>query len=207
VKCMMPRSKLDVYLRESEAFIDATLKIVSEESAKRTAAGRRLEGAKSKADAFASHFILVESEEETVPARANHAHGLAMEARGELELAIQTHEHSLRLAAASLLQIAKQGISFAVGNPDAAQSGRMIRGVSLRDLIVQGRNQSLHFEEKKPHSAVREMFGALENELGDRFSLTKRHGESLAAEVLELLGWKSYDNIKRDLISLMPVTT
>ncbi|KPW98185.1 MULTISPECIES: hypothetical protein [Pseudomonas] len=102
--------------------------------------------------------------------------------------------------AASLLQYAKQGISITQSSFDACPDGYAIGTQVLKQVIWQGRNQSTHWEEGKPHKAVTVCFDLLTAEAGGQFAPYKT--QNLAFEVVTLLGWDSYEVFEADLRSL-----
>lgn len=122
----------------------------------------------------------------------------------ETDTAIQqvvAHEFSISALSSSLLQFGKQGISLhfgkkRVGCPD----GRILDGMPLHELIWQGRNQALHWEDGSFHPSVEVCFQTLAK-TDPVFSQYKHR--SLAYEIVKLLGWKSFDNFSRDLILLI----
>lgn len=102
--------------------------------------------------------------------------------------------------AASLLQYAKQGISITQPSLDACPDGRLIGTQGLKHVIWQGRNQSLHWEDGKPHRAVRACFDLLTTQADQQFALYET--QNLAFEIVALLGWVSYEAFETDLRSL-----
>jgi hypothetical protein len=102
--------------------------------------------------------------------------------------------------AASLLQYAKQGISITQSSLDACPDGYAIGTQVLKQVIWQGRNQSIHWEEGKPHKAVTTCFDLLSAEAGGQFAPYKT--QNLAFEVVTLLKWDSFETFETDLRSL-----
>lgn len=124
-------------------------------------------------------------------------------AQGELELAAErlaAREFSRASMAGSLLQYAKQGISIAHGGLEACPAGRLIGRQPLKQLVWQGRNQALHWEDGNPHLPVKRCFDMLAADFDQLF--TGYSARNLAFEVVRLLGWESYDAFARDLQSL-----
>ena len=90
----------------------------------------------------------------------------------KLEISIDAKEFSLRTLSGALLQIAKQGISLVHGNLNSCPDGRSIGRETLKNIIWQARNQSMHFEEGNPRLPVRTCFANLEMDFGAKFSLS-----------------------------------
>ena len=78
--------------------------------------------------------------------------------------------------------------------------GRIIGQESLKNIIWQGRNQAMHFEEGKYRKVVVKCFTKLEINFGNRFELSDKN---LAYDVLMLLGWESYTAYEKDMTLLL----
>ncbi|MGE7839581.1 hypothetical protein ACQKNX_02200 [Lysinibacillus sp. NPDC093712] len=111
-----------------------------------------------------------------------------------LKISISSKEESIKALSGALLQIAKQGISIVHGNLDNCSSGRIISNEPVKNIIWQGRNQSLHYEEGIYRAPIVNCF----NNLGIQL-----HAINLAKEVIDLLNWTTYDNYQNDLITLL----
>jgi|AntRauMinimDraft_4_1070384.scaffolds.fasta_scaffold00043_58 hypothetical protein len=124
-------------------------------------------------------------------------------AQGELDIAadrLAAREFSRASMSGSLLQYAKQGISITHGELAACPEGRPIGRQLLKQVIWQGRNQALHWEDGNPHPPVRRCFDMLAADFGQAFA--GYTAQNLAFEVVRLLGWESYEVFSRDLRSL-----
>lgn len=103
--------------------------------------------------------------------------------------------------AGAILQIAKQGISFIYGPLGNCPIGRAVGSQHLSNVIWQGRNQSMHYEEGANKPATIACFAALEADFGPGFQLGRTN---LAAEVLRVLGWVEYEVYEADMATLLP---
>ncbi|WP_342535709.1 hypothetical protein MHI04_10865 [Lysinibacillus sp. FSL K6-1151] len=112
----------------------------------------------------------------------------------KLKASISSKEESIKALSGALLQIAKQGISIVHGKLDPCPDGRYINNEPIKNIIWQARNQSLHYEEGSHRAAVTNCFANLGITL---------NGDNLAKEIIDLLGWTTYQNYKTDLISLL----
>ena len=120
--------------------------------------------------------------------------------RAKLVDQIAAHALSIGSLAGSLLQYAKQGISLAHGGLAACPNGRAIGSQFLKDVIWQGRNQAIHWEDGNPHPPVRQCFDKLAAEFAPTFvEYTKRN---MAVDVVELLDWTDFVKFRADLLSL-----
>ncbi len=113
---------------------------------------------------------------------------------------IAAHALSIGSLAGSLLQFAKQGISLAHGGPGKCPNGRPIGSQFLRDVIWQGRNQGIHWEEGKPHPPVEQCFETLCKEIDPKFADYKTR--NMAVDVVELLGWTDFARFGADMAAL-----
>lgn len=89
-----------------------------------------------------------------------------------LELSIDIKKDSINALCGALLQIAKQGISKVHGNLTNCSDGRSVGSEKLKNVIWQGRNQSLHYEEGSFRRPIQDCFANLAATFGNQFSLT-----------------------------------
>jgi hypothetical protein len=121
-----------------------------------------------------------------------------------LQALVGTRQASISALCGALLPIGKQGISLVHGGKSNAPTGRMIGSQSLRDIIWEGRNQSLHHEEGAFRQPVRDVFAALEAERGPQFSLSNHQGQNLSKAIVTILGWSNYEAYEADMRTLLP---
>ena len=102
---------------------------------------------------------------------------------------VAARQFSVAALSGSLLQYGKQGISLHYGKKHAGcPDGRIVAGIPLHEIIWQGRNQALHWENSSFHDPTTKCFEHLAN--GDPiFSQFKCR--SLAFEIIVLLGWNN----------------
>lgn len=113
---------------------------------------------------------------------------------------VATHAFSIDSLAGSLLQYAKQGISLSHGGLSACPDGRAIGSQFLKDVIWQGRNQAIHWEEHNPPTHVQRCFDKLAKEVDQIFADYRTR--NMAQVVVRLLGWKDFATFRADLLSL-----
>jgi uncharacterized beta-barrel protein YwiB (DUF1934 family) len=129
---------------------------------------------------------------------------IGIEREREIELLIlragATRE-SLAIVAGSILQIAKQTLSYRFGALSSLPktSSRQIGTQFITDIIWQGRNHALHWEENNSHPNVQEMLDKIQN---DRLANIK-YGENNALEILGALEWSDPQKVIDDLIILV----
>lgn len=146
--------------------------------------------------------------------QANYWHGRTNEARQEqeklqlkidfLKEQILNKRGSLDALSSALLQIAKQGISSAIGSPSNCPPGRSIHGTTLLQIIWAGRNQSQHYEEiKKIDNNTASVFEQLNScKAADKF-LDPKSKTNLALDITKLLEWHDYSQYEQDMMSLI----
>ena len=122
----------------------------------------------------------------------------------KLQASVGARQQATQALAGAVLQIAKQGISVVHGGPTTAPTGRTVGTLSIRDIIWQARNQSMHYEEGNFKKALIDLFATLEAEQGPQFGLAAHPKLNRAKQVLDLLGWSSYSNYKQDMQALLP---
>ena len=117
-----------------------------------------------------------------------------------LEDRLRTREFSVASLAGNLLQYAKKGLSTVYSAPRNWPSGRRIGSQDIKTIILEGRNQSEHWNEGAPRPRVEACFKALEADLGPQFGAYAT--KNLAFEVVAALGWLSFDDFKNDLLAM-----
>jgi len=130
------------------------------------------------------------------PDKERHQKQQELEARQE---SFQAHEFSIGTLAGGLLQHAKQGVSLVHGGLTGCPNGRLIGTQPLKEVIWQGRNQALHWEEGYAHPPVERCFQAL-SVIDAKFAdYNKRN---LGFDLVDQLGWKTFQAFRDDLLSL-----
>jgi len=107
---------------------------------------------------------------------------------------------SLDTLAGSLLQVVKQGLSVAHSGPASAPAGRQVGQQGLATVVCQARNQSMHREAGTLRAPVVACFDTLKADCGAQYaSPTTRN---LAFQVVQVLGWRTADDVLADLALL-----
>ncbi len=109
---------------------------------------------------------------------------------------------SVEAACGALLQLAKQAISRAHGAPDNWPAGRAVGRQSIRDIILQARNQSAHSDEGDYRPVVLRVFELLEADFGPQLHLEAGLCVSRALAVVRELGWLEPTKFMADLSAL-----
>ena len=113
---------------------------------------------------------------------------------------IAAHAFSVGSIAGSLLQYAKQGISLCHGGLAACPNGRGFGSQFLKDVIWQGRNQTMHWEEGHLSSQVRQCFEKLANEINTSFA--DYQNRNIGLDIIDLLGWVDFAKFRDDMLLL-----
>lgn len=117
-----------------------------------------------------------------------------------LSTQIAAHAFSVGCLAGSLLQYAKQGISICHGKDfNKYPDGRFINSQSIKNIIWQGRNQSVHWEGGVLNHFVEDCFTDL---LKNNPCFSDYKKQNKAFEIIELLGWTDFSIFKKDMQSL-----
>ncbi|MBZ9673793.1 hypothetical protein [Mesorhizobium sp. ES1-3] len=124
-------------------------------------------------------------------------HEVSVDAQ-ELKQHIDAHTFSIAAMSGAILQFAKQGLSIVHGALDNCPAGRQIGSQTLSTIVFQARNQSIHWEEGALRKPVVDCFNALTNDFDHKFSAFTV--QSLAFQVIALLGWKSYQAFHEDMM-------
>ncbi|HRP68663.1 MAG TPA: hypothetical protein PLY93_03960 [Turneriella sp.] len=121
----------------------------------------------------------------------------------ELELTILAKQVSINSLAMALLQTAKQGISIVHQNLQNCPNGRLVKKSEyLKNIIWQGRNQAMHYEEGNYNQDVIQCFNNLS--LVDPTLDLQRYGnKSKAKEIIDLLDWRTYEAYEQDMNSIL----
>jgi len=138
------------------------------------------------------------------------AHEGVAKPKAELEKEIADVSESIDAKSASiatlsgaLLQIAKQCISLKYGKPPNAPAGGNIDGVLIKEIIWEGRNQSIHYENPKEISDnVVTLFSKLDALRDDGISWDARSQTNFAFEIVQFLGWREYSDFEQHLKSI-----
>lgn len=120
-----------------------------------------------------------------------------------LRQSIASKKISIDSLSMSLLQLAKQGISTVYRSLGDCPPGRNIGSEDLKNVIWQGRNQSIHCEEGKPSTGVVQCFANLTTDFGSDFDITINPTESKAKTIVDKLGWTNYETYEDDMILLL----
>lgn len=129
----------------------------------------------------------------------NHQENLAKEDVGViLESAlvnIGATVESMSSLAGAVLQISKQVLSLRHAGKPNISNIKTIGSQSILEVIWEGRNHALHWDEGVPKVRVQNMLDSLSSDLG----ITIEIGKNNCLSILGVLGWKSADDVIADL--------
>lgn len=121
----------------------------------------------------------------------------------QIDASLAVKYTSVNLLCGSLIQIAKQGISTVRFGLRFCPNGRYIGNETLKNIIWQAWNQSIHYEEDRHrpyHQSVIDCFDSLHSNFGSKINLTDNN---FSKKIIELLGWKVYSQYEQDMILLL----
>lgn len=110
------------------------------------------------------------------------------------------NEVSTAMLAGMVLELGKRGITMVHGGRDQAPASPMVGAVPLRDVIWQGRNQAMHWEDGTLRPATQACFDALFAEHGQPFD--QATSRNLSRDVLRVLRWTHHDHFAADVSRL-----
>jgi hypothetical protein len=106
-------------------------------------------------------------------------------------------------AAGAILQIAHQCIALAWKKPPRLNKGRFVGSQHLSSVIWNGRNQAMHFEDGKSKMQTKNCLNILQLEFSLDMSDLDSRPRSLAKDIIELLGWYSYEIFSNDMNEML----
>ena len=116
---------------------------------------------------------------------------------------LKATDESIGVVAGSVLQLAKQLLSFRFGKKGGVPAGaRQVGTQSVVEVIWEGRNHVLHWEEGGNKQPVVDMLEKLRMELGTELVA----GVNNAVAILEALNWKTADDVEKELRTLVNLT-
>jgi hypothetical protein len=121
----------------------------------------------------------------------------------DVSVSIDAKSASIAALSGAILQIAKQCISLKYGKLQSAPDGEYINGVLIKEIIWEGRNQSIHYENPKEISGnIVALFAKLDSIRGDGVIWDVRSKTNFAFEIVKFLGWRTYSDFEIHLKSL-----
>ena len=106
---------------------------------------------------------------------------------------------SMSSLAGAVLQIAKQVLSLRHSGKPSLTGEKSIGSQNVSEVIWEGRNHAMHWDEGAPRTGVQTMLGKLSADLG----VTIHVGSNNSLSILGALGWSSTDDVVRDLEALV----
>ena len=201
------------YLEDTKYAIRGLLSLIGDEDARLLDLQRQLDVSRDE-QSHAQSILFVGAPpsgfgEDTTPyfeMRARNAEGKIAELERcitQLQAAVDAKAFSVGALAGAILQVAKQGIVVAHGGLAPCPPGKQLGSESLKNVVWEGRNQPMHWDDrvyKKPAVAC---FANLERDFGPQFSLGGSPASSLAKVVIDLLNWTEFDVYMSDMHSLL----
>lgn len=102
---------------------------------------------------------------------------------------------SMSYLAGLILQLAKQMLSIRYNCKPSISDVRKIGTQSIIEIIWEGRNHAMHWEEIEPKEKVKEMLQGLERD----FIYDIKFGENNCLLILEALGWIDKESVIKDM--------
>ena len=99
--------------------------------------------------------------------------------------------------------MAKQGIVVAHGGLAQCPPGKRLGSETLKNVVWEGRNQAMHWDEGRYNQPVITCFENLGRDFGPQFSLGGSPASSFAKAVIDMLKWTEFDVYMSDMHSLL----
>lgn len=106
---------------------------------------------------------------------------------------------SMSSLAGAVLQIAKQALSPRHAGKPSLPAARTVGTQKIVEVVWEGRNHAMHWDEGAPRDPVRDMLNALEVDL----DITIEVGKNNCLSILGALGWKTPEAVISDLKKLV----
>lgn len=206
---------MNQYLLDTEFAVKSLFELVTHELKQITALEAEMKMQRNRANSIMSEAYYVTDQDvddlET-PGMYATRHGYAKHISAaqalqseisKLEASYHAKESSIRALYGSILQIAKQGISTVHGKNTPTVITEPKSGEPIHNIIWQGRNQSMHYEEGKHLKPVISCFMNLQQAFGSDFDLSIGDNKAKSI-VLDVLGWKTYSDYLTTMTLLLP---
>ena len=112
---------------------------------------------------------------------------------------IGTTVESMSGLAGAVLQIGKQALSIRHAGKPNLPAARTIGTQNIVDVVWEGRNHAMHWDEGAPRAPVRNMLNALATDL----NITIEVGKNNCLSILGALEWKKPEDVLSDLKALV----
>jgi membrane-associated HD superfamily phosphohydrolase len=114
-------------------------------------------------------------------------------------LNIGSSVESMSGLAGTILQIGKQSLSLRHSGKPNLPGARIIGTQNIVEVVWEGRNHAMHWEEGAPRERVRNMLNSLATDL----NITIENDKNNCLSILGALGWKTPENVISDLKALV----
>ena len=108
-------------------------------------------------------------------------------------------EESMGVFAGAILQVAKQILSYRHGGKSNMPSSRTIGSQELIEIVWEGRNHAMHWEDPTPNARVAAMLAALSADMGMKITPSK----NLSWPILAAIGWKNETEMTDEMRTLI----
>lgn len=106
---------------------------------------------------------------------------------------------SMSSLAGAVLQIGKQALSIRHEGKPRLPAARTIGTQNIVEVVWEGRNHAMHWDEGAPRARVKNMLDALANDL----DITIEVGKNNCLSILGALAWKTPEDVIYDLRALV----
>ena len=101
--------------------------------------------------------------------------------------------------AGAVLQIPKQALALKYKAKLPLMDSRQIGSLDIEQVILEGRNHAVHWEDNQPHPPVKKMLETLGRENGLEIAIGKNNSPT----IIYAFGWKTAIDVINDLDKLI----
>lgn len=198
------------YISQTEHATRSLVDLIAADHKALDNANRALRGATEKFDFqyqtfLSNEFHTAANHYHAQMARAHQATAAVDEEVKSLAASIDAKSASIAALSGALLQVAKQGLSVVYGKPQNTPRGPEVSGLLVKDIIWEGRNQSIHYENPKEISdAVVDFFRRIDGVRNDGNSWDPRSQYNYAFDIINFLGWLDWKQFEGHMLSIRP---
>jgi hypothetical protein len=106
---------------------------------------------------------------------------------------------SIPSLAGAVLQLAQQTLSLRYGKKPSLEYARMIKTQCVVEVIWEGRNHAMHWDDKKPKAPVMGMLATLSMD----YQLSLEPGRNHSLAILKAMGWVNPASVANELFTLV----
>ena len=112
---------------------------------------------------------------------------------------LESTVESMASLAGAVLQIPKQALALKYKAKLPFMDSRLVGSLGIEQVIWEGRNHAVHWEDNQPHTPIKKMLETLGRENGLEIAIGKNNSPT----IIYALGWKTADDVINYLAKLI----